>query len=424
VQPRAIIEQAAAPGQSHRLLRGDTFTALADGVVSTSIPRPDANVAPWHGYYTLDTHATARLADGLDANLELVAYQLTASGGYHNLSGISPGFAAHWYGPLFTLGGRTVHGDLTGLELGELTVGHGLLVERTYAEGAMGRLVWGDWQLEHFIAGQTAFVLDDLFSTRLSWRDVVRIDWLVWPQYGFEWVPHYLSLSGNVPCLGDDWRIAWEAAARVPIAEQSFAAAGLVRVDWLPSNTAWAAGAVHLGYQGRVYQRGYGPWHQGQPFGSHNRLLLGTAYEFAALPWREDTYATNALDYLAPSALYHQWSHTVMLETRTPLSPRLRLDLDLEGRAWFFDDPSSFTHLLPRSAGNGAVQQPLLPNTQLDLHYRAWLVLTPFVARPHRLRLGVANTYTRIDDADPSRPTNSRLDRLGWFINLEMEVYL
>lgn len=411
LQPRALFEQLEAPRQAHRLTRGgEVFVAAADGTAALLVPLAGAARPPWHGYYMLDLHAAVRAVEGLDVNLELLAFQVSASDGYHRAAQVSPGLSMHWYGALLELGDQPVRGDLVGLELGEITIGHGLLVERVYAEGLMGRLTWGGWELEQILAGQTTFQGDDLHVTRLSWRDVIRAGWVNWVLENGDRAPHYLNLSGALPGLGSDWRIAWEAAGRISVQDQP-AAAGLLRLDWRPAH----ARAIHIGYQGRAYQQGFGPW--------GDKLVSG--YDAPAMPWREDTYVTNALDYLTPSALYHQWSHTVMVESLTRLSARTWLDLNLEGRAWFFNDPSGSTRYLPRPGALASDELPLMPETQLDLHARLWLRVRPFKALPHRLRAGVANTFTRLKSVhEPLTPTNSRLDLQGWSINLEMEVFL
>lgn len=408
-----LIDQLRQPDQAHRYFAGERGLVLtADGLVSTSVPRFGSDVASWHGYFAVDANLSARPVKGLDFNLNAVGTQRSASNGYRATSEVRPGFTGHWYGDLFALAGAPVRGDLVALDLGEITVGKGLLFEREWLQGALGRLTWLDLSFEFFIGGQTYSIADDLFATTLRWgRNGPALSWLMWPQFQFEQVPHYLSFSSDLPGLGDHFRLGLEAVLRLPSGGGGKAGAGMVRADWLPHAGQTGRWQLHLGYQFRVYQQGLSPVPQ----------RIDTPSIFTPLPWLDDTYVTHPTEYVFNTAWYHQWSHTVMIENKLRITRKVGVQAELEGRAWFFDDPQSPARISVRPVNSpGQDSAPLLPSAQIDLYYRLWLTLHPFEGLPYRLRGGVANVFAGW--ADPW--AQARLEKRGPFVVLDMEVPL
>ncbi|MCA9545226.1 MAG: hypothetical protein KC613_12570 [Myxococcales bacterium] len=414
--PTIQVHEALA-AQPHRLLREGPVVAAADAVVATAIPREDATIAQWHGYFLLDARAAARLGEHVELSLNAVAFQVTASSGYRALSGVSPGVTARAFGDVLRLGGAPLYAEVMGVDLGETTVGRGVLYERQLMEGGFARFQWRGWHASLLIGGQTHNEADDLFVTTAGFGRWLQLSWLVIPQDQFERTPEYLSLSGDAPGLGPDWRLSWEAALRRPGEGGERAVAGLLKLDWRPVE-GWGPAQVHLGYQARFYQQGYGPDGDDQ---AAPLLWFST-------PLREETLATNAGDYYEMSGAYHQWSHTVVVETRAPFfTPHLALDMDLEARAWFFRDVERPARARPWIRSEGALPLPAAPDPRVDLHGRVALAVQPQLDRPDRLRMGIANTFTPYDgNADGmGRPfTRVWLERRGWFVFASLEAFL
>ncbi|MCA9547779.1 MAG: hypothetical protein KC613_25420 [Myxococcales bacterium] len=408
--PEALAEQP------HRRLSQDgIITGGADAVLATAVPRREATVSEWHGYFYLDARANARITPNVDLSVNAVAYQTTASSGYRTLAGVAPGVTGHVYGVLGRPGGRALYGEVMGVDLGERTVGRGLLLERQLWEGGFARLQWSDLHLSLLIAGQTHLAADDLFVTRVGLGRWVELNWLVWPNEAFTRVARHLTLAGEVPALGPSWRLAWEMALRLADGQGSGAGAALLKLDWRPPVRGGAT--WHLGYQGRIYQQGFTPAGQ-------ERVRPITWF---VTPQREETLATNSVDYYEMADTFHQWSHTGVVEFRAPLfNPHLRLDVDLEGRAWFF----RAVERPPGARGWASVhgRQPLrlAPNPRIEAHGRLALAFLPDPARPDRVRAGLQNTFTpdvsRFGDTGWTSPI--WLQRRGWFVFASMEVFL
>ncbi|MCB9540459.1 MAG: hypothetical protein H6704_29935 [Myxococcales bacterium] len=405
--PRRLPEQLAVPGQAHRLMAGsERFVAAADGLVSTQVPRYAQPVAIWHGYFLLDTFVAARPHEVLDVTLNLVAYQVTASRGYRSATEVEPGLTLHLHDDL-----GPVRADLFTLDLGALTLGRGLLLEETYVEGAMARLALGPWWLRFTVAGQVYWQLDDLFITTVGWRGV-ELSYLAWPQDTFARTSHHFTLAGDVPGLPPALRLGLEAALRMPQDDLGPRGAAMVRADWLPDRLGPVE--LHLGYQARIYQQGFGA--------RGSDPLLPTVR--ASLPWREDTYLTNAFDALQPSVYVHQWWHTGMFEGIYHLTDWWALRTELEARARFFRDVQRPPRPIPLYQGLVDGPGPLLPDPVYELAYRAGTELKPLANAPHRFRLWFANKYNSTEASLGSTPTPLRLRVTDWLVALELEVFL
>ncbi len=394
--------------QPHRVYAGSAPLTLAiDGQTGTQMPRHGTRVARWHGHFLADAFLAGRLTPNIDLNLNLSLYTLSASNGYRSVAGVLPGFAAHLHGPL---GGSGIEGDLVALDLGAFTLGHGLLLENVYLEGAMARLRAGEVSWLVLIGGQIHGPRDDGFITALSWRGA-RLSWFGWPQFGFETFPQYLSLALEAPGLGESLRLALEGAARLPNADGGWAGAALARTDWMAELPF--GGELHLGYQFRYYTQGIAP--------SGDALFAGS--DAPAFLWREDTYFTNAYEAWWPSAYYDQWWHTGMLETLVPIASWIGLRTEVEAVFQFYDDPESPVRSLPVAHPDFESGEGVLPDPQLRVLYRAGVEAWPAPGLPHRIRVWVVNKAAD-SSFTPRAPTPVRFAERGWLIAFELELFL
>lgn len=409
---RRLPEQLAAPSQRFRLSAGhETLVAAADALVQGQVPRKGVGPSVWHGFATVDLFLAARPAEVLDVSLNLLAYNVTASGGYRNRAGVSPGLAIHLHDRLGTLAGAPLDGDLIALDLGPVTVGHGLFVELSGMEGGVTRLQWGPAYLRFLLGGQVNWALDDLFLTTVDVYGV-NLNWLVWAQDGLRGAPQLLSLAVETPGMPSWLRLAAEGGVRLTGDESPPRFAGLARTDWIPGPLGPVT--LHLGYQFRIYEQGYSP--RGDARVETPRMGFGT-------PAREDTYVTNAFDYLQASVLYHQWSHTVMAEGQYDLNEWLALRGEVEHRWWYFRDRVRPPRLSARDDDLGGYAWPLLPAPIEELYYRAGLQVRVVPGQPHRLRGWVANKFIA-SRGWLSDGTALRFAEPAWRITLELEAFL
>lgn len=413
-----IIDQLKAPSQQHRLLAGgDRFVVAADNTVATAVTREGDAVSQWHGYFATDLNAAVRVIDGLDVNFNTVFWQLSASNGYRSTTGVRPGLSVHWSGEVFELGGAPVRADLQALDLGEVTIGRGLMFEREWFEGYLARATWRDLSLEVFTAGQTYILNDDLFAITLRLGEVqsglpgLALTAMQWQQGNGAYTPRYLSLSGDLPGLGPKLRVGAEGVLRFGDAQAEASGAAMVRADWRYARYASSPFQLHLGYQFRYYHDGFAP----------NADDIESSSSFLPLPWNDDTYDTHPTQFVGLSAWYRQWAHTLMFESKMAITRRWGLQAEVEGRAWFFDDPRDPARVYARPGfGSGNQSAPLLPDPQFDVYYRFWVTLHPFTAKPYRLRAGIANIF-----ANYGQPhTDARLIEIGPFAVFDMEVPL
>ena len=398
---RFLFEQLEAPEQQHRLFaNGETLIAAADAQTGTSLGWRDPP-NPWHGYVVADLFAAARLWTGIDLNVNLLGFNVTSSAGVRQAVRILPGVAAHLYGES---GG--VQLDFIATDLGAVTLGRGLMVEQIELEGALLKAEHKGLWLRGLIGGQLHVAQDDLFVISAG-AGGLSFDWMAWNQQ--TGMPHYLSLSGDLPGLGPHLRLAAQGAVRLPLLGQSARGAAMLRADWMPPVLGdWT---LHLGYQARVYQQGVGP-------GGETVTPVSTG---PALIAREDTWLTNAFDAWWPSVYYNQWWQTVMFEAHWQALDGWALRGEVEGALKMYDDPQTPARRLPRVGSD--LSGPLHPDPDLRVLYRAGIEATPFDG-PHRLRLWMMNKATPVFNRAVSFPTQTRFVRRGPTIAFEIEIFL
>ena len=397
---RFLFEQLSAREQQHRLFaNAETLIAAADAQTGTSLGWRDPP-NPWHGHVVADLFAAARLWTGIDLNVNLLGFNVTSSAGVRQAVRILPGVAAHLYGES---GGVKL--DFIATDLGAVSLGRGLMFEQIDMEGALVKAEYNGVWLRGLIGGQVHVASDDLFVISAG-AGGVSLDWIAWNQP--TGMPHYLSLSGDLPGLGPDLRLAVQGAVRLPFEGQTARGAAMLRADWMPPKVGdWT---LHFGYQARVYQQGVGP-------GGEAVTPVSTGPAFIA---REDTWLTNAFDAWWPSVYYNQWWHTAMIEAHWQVFDGWALRSEIEGALKVFDDPQSPARRLPRV---GADFGDPFPDPDLQVFYRAGIEATPFDG-PHRLRLWMLNKATAMSPRTPVIPTRTRFERRGPTIAFEVEIFL
>lgn len=401
---RQLYEQLADPGQTFRTTRSGGLIGAADLSIGTQLPWPEPPQTAFHGYFVLDAFVGARPMPGIEITTNLIALNQTASAGYRRATQLLPGVALHLSGSPWTVAEAPVEVDFVTTDLQAVTLGRGLLLERVPLEGHAGAVRWNGWALREVFGGEAYWVGDDLQAGAVAWLDGgLELTWLSWLLSG-EHRADYLTLSADWPCLPDGFRLTGELGVHLPADGAPWASAGLIRADWLDPH--WAgAGQVHVGYQFRAYQRGFGP----------RQADVSAPHTVPVMPTRADAYVTNAFEFYAFSPLYDQLSHTVMLETRAPIGGGFSLVAELEWWARWAYDPQQPVQVVAPDPGRR------LPGWLFDVWYNVGFQYQPWAGQPHRGRLTLANKH--VDGyALATYPTDVRFVQRT-LLTAEMEVF-
>ncbi len=419
---RNLFEQLEAPGQETRLGRGYVwFAVAADSTVSGQIPVSDAARTRFHGYFVLDTFTALRPFEGLDLNLNVTLLNPSASDGYRVSSEVLPGVAIHLQRQLAVWRGEALRLDLLVHDLDLTTVGIGLLLEEIPLEGYGGSLTWAGFRFQTIFAGRVFWYNDDLWVQSLSALDgALELYWAAWlrGEVTERFVGDLVLLEGLTPDvetfdkgahivgLAGQWeplptvRLAAEVALRLRTNPK---AAAMVRVDYLERDLGFLQ--LHVGYQARFYQQGFGP----------NRNI-GGMLTVPNVPDREDAYVTNSFEMFAVSKLYDQWSHTLMVEGRADIIPGGALLLETELWIQILTDPRERGRVVYLPRGGRA------PGVVYNTFYRTGVEIRPWLDLPHRLRALFTNKLVQALDSavdlDPRRFSHDPL------VVLEVEVFL
>ena len=163
---RSLFEQLAAQG--YRLAHGRAeIAAAADTALGTEVQTPSNELTRYHGFGVVDLYAAVRLLDAIDVNLTMLAMNASASDGYRASSQVLPDVALHVHHDLGTIGARPLRLDFVAIDLDEVTVGRGLLVEQVPLEGHAGSLRWGELELREIFGGRLFWPDDDLQTVSL-----------------------------------------------------------------------------------------------------------------------------------------------------------------------------------------------------------------------------------------------------------------
>jgi len=423
---RQLFEQLAHPSQEFRLGRDLAPVAVAaDAGVGAQVALPGSVQSRFHGFFLLESYWALRLFDGVEVNLNFNVFNPSASDGYRLSSQVNAGVALHLHKDVFDISGEPVTLDFVAIDLDLVTLGQGLLLERIPLEGHAASLRWGEIELRELFAGRTMWFDDDLQTVSLRlWDGAIEAMFTAWltedlpagipasldlpngdPEPLMRDVAYFAGVSGNWS-LHDSLRIGFEYAGRVrpPVLKNG----AMLRVDFLDRDLvpSWRRVELHLGYQLRFYQRGFGP-----------RDTLVTATALPNLPMREDAYVTNSFEYLSVSRFYTQLSSTVMLETLISLTDGVTVFGDVEYWARLLADPRDGSKRVVYLDRFGRA-----PGLGHRVYYRAGLQLQPWRSLPHRFKAYVANKFVASSfDAvlpDPRRFIHNPL------VVLEVEVYL
>jgi hypothetical protein len=414
---RQILEQREA--QPDRLVpASDRLAAMADVGIGTQQAWTGGTQTRFHGYFLADTYLAASLVEGLEANLNMLVLNPSASDGYRVSSMVVPGFALHARYPLPVVAGSPLRLDVLGTDLGWVTVGRGLLLEQTPLEGLMAGLSWRDLELRYFFAGRGLWDGDDLEVYALSaFGGRAELTLAHWQQGADGGVfgpaaptATYVTGAFDQP-LTKQLRLAAEVAMKARSATAAGAsrrAAVLLRADYMnrgPSdflNRRAEGISLHAGYQLRLYQQGFGPHDEVSP----------PSWRFNT-PEQQDVYVTNPIEYYYLTHDFDMWSHTLLLELRVPFARQA--ELFANGEQWL-------RIAIQRAAVTGVVDPSGMraPGRRLEVFYGAGVRLYPWVGQRYRASLFVTNkqiaTGTTVTDPVLER---FRPDTALWCITLD-----
>jgi hypothetical protein len=378
LQTRELRRQLEQPDQQFRMFRAwDRFSFAGDFSIGTQQVWDGGSQAHFHGFGIADTFAALAILPELSVNLNLLAFNPSASDGYRVSAGVKPGIAVDFGGELLHIAGKAVRFGVTGTDLGEITLGEGLLFEQTQLEGVIAWLSYGSTTLSYMYAGRSLWLDDDLIQSELSLFDRrLRFMFVQWqtdytlaagasPSFGnlvnTGAVARYVDATLDLP-LPSGFHSGLEYALRVG-ASPSHAA--IWRVDWLRRDLG--PFQLHAGYQFRWYRHAFGP----RDF----ELAPTVAFSF---PYQEDAYVTNPYEYLGISHDFDQWSHTLMLEARV----RLPRDFELFANEELWQRQAS---LFSRpSAIDSTPEGFQAPGDRLSGYYSAGVSYYPWHGSPQR----------------------------------------
>ncbi|HEX7548198.1 MAG TPA: hypothetical protein VF417_04305 [Candidatus Methylomirabilis sp.] len=417
---RQLFEQTSDPAAAFRLgPRDGPWTALVDASIGTQHEITAEKQSRFHGYFMADTYLAVRPVEGIDFNLNLLLLNPSASDGYRVSAMLHPGVALHLERDLFSIGESPLRFDILATDLGWVTTGNGLLVESTPLEGLIGLLRWKDWELKYMFAGRVYWDTDDYQSLTLSTLgnalQATMVEWWAGdpapsvflagsdPEAILAATPtrraHYATLAAGWPAA--DWlHLAAELGCRI---EGKPRVGALGRADVVLREDPRYA--LHVGYQFRFYQAGFGP--RGQ--------LITPSWVFNT-PDQQDAYVTNPFEYFGLSGAYHQWSHTIMAEARLGLG--LGLEAFGDGELWIRYARSA---TVPRFAAFTA-DGFRAPGSATRFFYQAGLRYYPWSNLPHRVSLQVTNKQVQVLDL-VTDPVDRRFDP-GVYWLLMGEVFL
>ncbi len=406
--------QLDSPEQQFRLgNRWNDFAAAGDLAIGGQVTPGDSAQTRFHGYYLADTYLAVRALEGLEANLNVLWFNPSASDGYRVSSQVSAGLGLHAYYTFDRVLGDHLRVDLLGTDLGWVTTGAGLLLEQTPLDGVRASGSWREFSLDWMYGGRALWPDDDFITTTLSFLGkTLELRLLQWQQsHATTATPltelrlerrvttaWFVGASSDLS-FAERFHLAAEYAAHV---DDRYKSALLARADVLSRDLFWLA--VHAGYQFRWYEDGFGP----------RDTLSAPSLPFS-VPRREDQYATNSFEYLGISSDYEQWSHTLMGELR--LRPFWPFELFVESEFW----------LRYAAARNGprVIYTPdgfRAPGRELQVFYRSGLSVYPWRDYPHRLNAFLTNKQIQSGVA-VSEPVIRRYDP-GTYAVFEVEAFL
>ena len=411
---RQLLEQLE--GQPYRLGAGRGRWGLA-GDLSIGTQQTAGEQTRYHGWYVADLFAAARLVEGLEANFNLLALNPSASDGYRTSSQITAALTLEATCDIVRLGSDPVRAKLLGTDLGTVTVGQGLLLERTPIEGIAAQASWRSVAASMMFGGRALWNDDDLLTISLSVLDgrieLILAEWKkhrlpapsvvsnTWPDTLPSDDPAwYGSVALDLPLPGG-FRLASEYALRPR--HGALRQALLLRGDYLSHPARWLD--VHAGYQFRYYDDRFGPRDRLWPPLS----VFNTRYQ-------EEMYVTNPFEYFALSEAFAQWSHTTMYEVR--VRPWDRWELFGNAELWLRFAAARHEPRWVAFTPDGF----RAPGSRASPFYDVGLRFYPWVHLPHRAATYLTNKQAisgeQATDAVPRR------FQTGTYLVIELEAYL
>ncbi|HEV8248105.1 MAG TPA: hypothetical protein VGP93_20160, partial [Polyangiaceae bacterium] len=166
---RQLFLQLDNEEQGYRLGGGWDRVALAgDFDVGGQVTPDNSRQSRFHGYYLADTYLALRALEGLEANLNVLWFNPSASDGYRVSSQVSAGLALHGYYTFTRVLGEHLRVDLLGTDLGWVTTGAGLLLEQTPLEGVRAGASWREFSVDWMYGGRALWQDDDYITSTLS----------------------------------------------------------------------------------------------------------------------------------------------------------------------------------------------------------------------------------------------------------------
>lgn len=393
---RQLFEQIRTPTELYRLGRSlDPLAAAADVRIGTQQPVDESHQTRFHGFSVFNTFGAVRPFYGVDANLNLTILNPSASDGYRVSAQVLAGIGLHGYYDL-DLGVRDpVKLDVFGTDLGLVTLGRGLLLEQTPSEGEIASARFRGFEIREAFIGRALWPNDDVILVALrGLDDKLELSFVRWqfkesapveavtpvspaPSSGvrtsvdtsFRSASHYVGASLDVP-FTDSLRAAVEYQGN--LRDGGLKNAVLARGDFLDRDILGLG--LHLGYQFRFYDAGFGP----------SRVLRAPTMRYA-VPDFEDIYVTNPFEYFGISEYYRQWSHTVMAEAIVPIFPILKLVLNGEYLLRFAADPNPTERVVFQQDWG------FFPGKTDHLYYKVGLRVEPWRGLPHRVSVMLTN---------------------------------
>ncbi len=414
-----LFVQRNDPGQSFRLgPQAGHWTALADIDVGTQQVLDADYQTRYHGWFVADTYAAFSPLRGVELNLNLLFVNPSASDAYRVSSMIHPGLGLHLARDLFDVDGDPLRADVMGIDLGTVTTGNGLLLERVPLEGVVAITRWRSVEARLLYGGRALWQDDDYktltFSVLEGKAELNLVQWqrrdppegVLPPADDSTYATsfpmdqaYYATLSSRWP-ISDVLHLSTEYGYR---AKSRPRVGGMARLDLnLHEEQAWA---VHLGYQFRYYQAGFGP----------RDALITPSWPFNSLA-QNDQYVTNPFEYHGISAGYDQWSHTAMGEGRVRFFAEWEayLNSELWQRFARADAEPRFVAYTPDGFR--------APGRRTFFFYELGLRFYPFRGLPHRGSFNITNHAIEADWSITT-PVDRRYHR-GTYYNVAMEAYL
>src|SRR5258706_16042496 len=117
LQTRELRRQLEQPGQEFRLLRNhDRLWAAGEFSIGTQQTWDGGEQAHFHGFGIADSFASLEILPDLHVNVNLLAFNPSASDGYRVSAVVKPGIAVDFGGELFRIADRPLRFGVTGTD--------------------------------------------------------------------------------------------------------------------------------------------------------------------------------------------------------------------------------------------------------------------------------------------------------------------